>query len=109
KKKEEIQKPDIKPFEYGTADTKRGITNIVNEITKSYKFTSLPELNAILSQYNVIADKGTKESVMFNKGRLRYWAIDKNGQKDGVPIKASSIYAKPTMKLLEDRFRLNDF
>lgn len=109
KKKEEIQRLDIKPFEYGTADTKRGITNIVNEVTKSYKFTSLPELNAILNLYNVSADKGTKESIMFNKGGLRYWAIDKNGNKIGVPIKASSIYTKPTLKLLEDRFMLNDF
>ncbi|MES2376668.1 MAG: relaxase/mobilization nuclease domain-containing protein [Bacteroidota bacterium] len=109
KKKVEIQKLDIKPFEYGTADTKRGITNIVNEVTKSFKFTSLPELNAILSLYNIMADKGTKESIMFNKGGLRYWAIDKNGNKMGVPIKASSMYSKPTLKLLEDRFRLNDF
>jgi hypothetical protein len=108
-KKEAIQKLDIKPFEYGAADTKRGITNIVNDVTKSYKFTSLPELNAILSLYNVMADKGTKGSIMFNKGGLRYWAIDKNGNKIGVPIKASTIYTKPTLKLLEDRFRLNDF
>lgn len=109
KKNEQTQSLDIKPLEYGTADTKRGITNIVNEVTKSYKFTSLPELNAILNLYNITADKGTKESVMFNKGGLRYWAIDKKGNKVGVPIKASSIYSKPTLKLLEDRFRLNDF
>jgi len=56
-----------------------------------------------------MADKGTKESIMFNKGGLRYWAIAKNGDKIGVPIKASSMYSKPTLKLLEDRFRLNDF
>jgi hypothetical protein len=109
KKNEPTQDLDIKPLEYGTVDTKRGITNIVNEITRSYKFTSLPELNAILNLYNVTADRGTKESVMFNQGGLHYWIIDENGKKTGVPIKASSIYAKPTLKLLEDRFRLNDF
>jgi hypothetical protein len=106
---EQIESLDIKPFEYGTADTKRAITNIVNQVTKSYKFTSVPELNAILNLYNVTADRGTKESVMFNKGGLHYWIIDKNGKKTGVPIKASSIYNKPTLKLLEDRFRINDF
>jgi len=109
KKNRQADNLDIKPLVYGATDTKRGITNIVNEITKSYRFTSLPELNAILNLYNVTADKGTKESVMFSKGGLRYWAVDKHGQKIGVPIKASSIYAKPTLKLLEDRFRLNDF
>jgi hypothetical protein len=99
----------IHPLEYGRTDTKRGITNIVNAVTKNYKFTSLPELNAILSQFNVVADKGTKESVMFKNGGLHYWVIDKKGKKTGVPIKASSIYNKPTLKLLEDRFSLNEY
>lgn len=106
---EKIESVDIKPFDYGTADTKRAITNIVSQVTKSYKFTSLPELNAILNLYNVTADRGTKESVMFKNGGLHYWIIDKIGRKTGVPIKASSIYNKPTLKLLEDRFRLNEF
>ena len=99
----------IQPIQYGQVDTKKGITNIVNAVTKGYKFTSLPELNAILSQFNVMADKGAKESVMFKNGGLHYWVIDKNGRKTGVPIKASSIYNKPTLKLLEDRFRLNEY
>ncbi|MCR8559042.1 relaxase/mobilization nuclease domain-containing protein [Mucilaginibacter sp. BJC16-A38] len=100
---------NIQPIQYGQIDTKRGITNIVNVVTKTYKFTSLPELNAILGQFNVMADKGTKESVMFKNGGLHYWVIDKNGKKTGVPIKASSIYNKPTLKLLDERFRLNEY
>jgi hypothetical protein len=99
----------IKPIKYGETDTKRTITNIVTEIARSYKFTSLPELNAILNQYNVMADKGSKESVMFKHGGLKYWTMDDNGRKIGAPIKASSIYLKPTMKLLEKRFKLNDY
>ncbi|HZW71661.1 MAG TPA: relaxase/mobilization nuclease domain-containing protein, partial [Hanamia sp.] len=106
---ENIENVKIRPLEYGTTDTKRAITNIVNEVTKSFKFTSLPELNAILNLYNVTADKGSKESVMFNKGGLNYWAMDKYGKKIGIPIKASSIYFKPTLKLLEGRFKLNEY
>lgn len=106
---EQIENYKIRPLEYGTTDTKRAISNIVNEVTKSYKFTSLPELNAILNLYNVTADKGSKESVMFNKGGLHYWAIDKSGKRTGVPIKASSMYLKPTLKLLDDRFKLNEY
>jgi len=102
------QVDNLKPLEYGITDTKRAITNVVNSVAKSYKFTSLPEFNAILGLFNVTADKGSKESVMYKTGGLRYWAIDRNGQKMGVPIKASSIYLKPTLKLLEDRFKLND-
>jgi hypothetical protein len=99
----------IKPVEYGETDTKRAITNIVNEVVRSYKFTSLPELNAVLNQYNVTADKGSKESTMFKNGGINYWILDKKGQKTGVPIKASSIYQKPTLKLLESRFKLNEY
>ncbi|AMR29928.1 hypothetical protein A0256_00115 [Mucilaginibacter sp. PAMC 26640] len=99
----------IKPVNYGETDTKRAITNIVNEIAKSYKYTSLPELNAVLQQYNVLADKGNKGSVMFKHGGLNYWITDNTGQKVGVPIKASSIYLKPTIKLLEGRFKLNEY
>ena len=111
-KKNEYEQFDnlkIRPLEYGTTDTKRAITNIINEVAKSYKFTSLPEFNAILNLYNVYADKGSKESVMFNKGGLHYGVIDKDGKKIGVPIKASSIYSKPILKLLEDTFKLNEF
>lgn len=99
----------IKPICYGETDTKRAITNIVNEVSKAYKYTSLPELNAVLNQYNITADKGNKESTMFKNGGLNYWVTDGNGHKIGVPIKASSIYQKPTLKLLEARFKLNEY
>jgi len=99
----------IQPVKYGETDTKRAITNIVNEIAKSYKYASLPELNAVLNLYNVTADKGSKESIMFKNGGLNYWVIDGNGHKIGVPIKASCIYQKPTLKVLEGRFKLNEY
>jgi hypothetical protein len=38
---------------YGKSETKRGITNVLNEIVNKYKYTSLAELNAILKLYNV--------------------------------------------------------
>lgn len=99
----------IQPVKYGETDTKRAITNIVNEIAKSYKYASLPELNAVLNLYNVTADKGSKESTMNKNGGLNYWVTDGNGHKIGVPIKASSIYQKPTLKILEGRFKLNEY
>jgi len=105
----QIESSQIKPLEYGSTDTKRAMSNIVNEVIHQYQFTSLPEFNAVLKLYNLEADRGSKESVMFDKGGLRYWAIDNKGYKLGVPIKASSIYKKPTLKLLEDRFRLGEY
>lgn len=111
KKEIKLQSKDVQlmPLDYGKTDTKRALTNIVNQVTQSYKFTSLAEFNVILSLYNLSADRGAKETVMFDKGGLRYWPLDNTGQKIGVPIKASAIYKKPTLKLLEDRFRLNEY
>jgi hypothetical protein len=99
----------VRPAEYGKSDTKRSITNVVNEVVRSYRFTSLSELNAILHLYKVTAGRGSKESVMFKNGGLNYWITDTRGKKVGVPIKASSIYQKPTLKLLEGRFKLNEY
>jgi hypothetical protein len=98
----------LKQVNYGKTETKRAITNVVNEVMKSYKFTSIPELNAVLNQFNVTADRGSKDSRMYEKNGLVYWVLDEKGCKLGVPIKASSIYGKPTLKALEDRFRLNE-
>jgi len=99
----------VKPLVYGSTDTKRAISNIVHHISQTYKFTSLPEFNAVLSKFNVMADRGPKETVMFKNDGLRYWAVDAEGTKIGVPQKASSLYKKPTLKLLNERFKLNEY
>ncbi|WPU94829.1 relaxase/mobilization nuclease domain-containing protein [Mucilaginibacter sabulilitoris] len=105
----QILRSQIAPLEYGTTDTKRGITNVVNEIIRQYKFTSLAEFNAILKGYNIEADRGKKQSVMYDLKGLRYWPLDSQAKKLGVPIKASAIYKKPTLKYLEQQFHLGEF
>lgn len=104
------QKPasDLGKIEYGKAETKRSISNAVWFVVRTYKFTSLPELNAVLSQYNIMADRGSERSQMNKKNGLLYRLLDKQGRKVGVPIKASSIYSKPTLKYLEKQFKLNE-
>ncbi|QHS56620.1 relaxase/mobilization nuclease domain-containing protein [Mucilaginibacter sp. 14171R-50] len=105
------QKPSLKAeitaAEYGKAETKRTITNILGFTLRAYKFTSVPELNAILQQYHIQADRGSKDSSMYAREGLVYWILDKKGNKIGVPIKASTIYGNPTLKTLEEKFRLN--
>ncbi len=92
---------------YGKAETKITISGIVREVVGSYKFTSLPELNAVLRQFNVLAYRGEPGSIMFEKGGLTYHLINDQGEKVGVPIKASSIYSSPTLKNLEKKFAPN--
>ncbi|AYL94209.1 relaxase/mobilization nuclease domain-containing protein [Mucilaginibacter celer] len=102
------EKIDLVPVQYGKSASKRAVTNVVNEVIRNYKFTSLPELNAVLNQFNVLADRGGKTSVMFARNGLHYYILGSRGEKISVPIKASAIYGKPTLSRLEQRFVLNE-
>ncbi|RAW01964.1 relaxase/mobilization nuclease domain-containing protein [Pseudochryseolinea flava] len=109
KQDNEILKPaDLTRAAYGKSETKRTISNIVNAVVRSYKFTSIHELNAVLKQYNIIADQGKEGTLIREKNGLRYSLLDKKGQAIGVPIKASSIYGSPTLKFLSGQFELNE-
>jgi hypothetical protein len=44
---------------------------------------------------------------MYQSGGLVYCIIDKHGYKTGIPIKASSIYTKPTLTTLQKKFEKN--
>jgi len=71
---------------YGEVETKGAISNIVTAVVSQYKFASLPELNAVLQQYNVIADRGAEDTRMFEKIGLQYSLHDGQGNKIGKPI-----------------------
>lgn len=103
-----IKPADLTRAIYGKSETKRSISNIVNAVTRSYRFTSIHELNAVLKQFNVIADCGKEGTMIRNKNGLRYSLIDNQGNQVGIPIKASSIFGKPTLSALSEQFELND-
>jgi len=102
-----IKAADIEKLVYGKVPTKRAITNIVNAVSGGYKFTSLAEFNAILKQFNVVADRGKEDSTMFQKKGLIYSLLDEKSNKIGIPIKSSLIYGKPTLANLELQFEKN--
>lgn len=92
---------------YGKSETKRAISNIVTVVVSQYRFASLAELNAVLKQFNVIADRGAEKTRMFEKKGLVYFLLDNGGNKTGVPIKASTIPGKPILNALEGKFDSN--
>lgn len=92
---------------YGKRETKASISNIVQEVIRTYQFASLPELNAVLGQFNVCAYRGEKDSEMFKNKGLVFSILDANGNRIGVPMKASSIYSRPTLARLEKMFLRN--
>jgi hypothetical protein len=75
----------------------------LHTVFNRYHITSLPELNAVLRLYNVMADRGKKESRIYQNGGLR--VLNDWGNKVGVPIKASAISFQPTIKFLEGKFK----
>jgi len=103
---------DLNPIntkvQYGKAATKRAIVNVLNLVFKDYKFTSLAELNAVLNLYNVAAEQGNETSRIFKNDGLVYRVRNPDGTMQGLPIKASDFYNKPTLKKLEDMFSIHE-
>lgn len=104
----ELLPGNVQKVQYGKAETKRSITNVLDAVINQYKYTSLAELNAILRQYNVIADRGTEGGRIYTSNGLLYKLLDAKGNPIGVPVKASSIYSQPTLKNLEKKFEENE-
>jgi hypothetical protein len=77
----------------------------VREITSTYQFTSLEQLNAVLAQHNIVADRGRVGSLTYNRRGLTYSLVDRHGGKIGLPVKASDIYTRPGLNFLEDRMK----
>jgi hypothetical protein len=99
---------DVEKVIYGKDETKRSISNVVGVVFNSYKFCSLPEFNAALKQFNVVADRGEEEGRIYKNRGLVYRVLDAAGNKAGVPIKASSISCKPILNNLEKKFTANE-
>lgn len=99
---------NISRVAYGKSETKRAIGNVLQHVLKNYRYTSLPELNAVLLGYNITADRGGEESRIFKNRGLVYRVLDEKGEKVGVPIKASSFHFKATLNDIESRFEANE-
>ncbi|MGV8094908.1 MAG: relaxase/mobilization nuclease domain-containing protein [Mangrovibacterium sp.] len=104
----QLRPVDVRKAQYGRTETKRAITNVLDAVLEKYRYTSLPELNAVLRQYNVLADRGSENSRVFKSGGLVYRVLDEHGNPVGVPIKASDFYNKPTLKSLGEKYAVNE-
>ncbi len=93
---------------YGKSQTKMAIQNVLEAVLNQYRYTSLPELNAVLKQYNVMAERGNENSRVFQHNGLLYRILDADGNPVGVPIKASLFFNNPTLKSLQEKFKENE-
>ncbi|MFT3701192.1 MAG: relaxase/mobilization nuclease domain-containing protein [Agriterribacter sp.] len=92
---------------YGHSKTKNAIAVVLENIINTYLFTSLPELNAILNQYNIKAERGNENSRTFKHKGLLYSITDEQNNKISTPLKASLFVFKPTLPHLENKFAEN--
>ncbi len=97
----------LEKLDYGKSEIRRGMAAIVQAVYGTYNFTSLPEYNAILKQFNVVADRGKEDSFTYQKNGLVYRVLDAQGDKQGVPIKASALPGNPGLKNLSARYEIN--
>ncbi|MEC5143062.1 relaxase/mobilization nuclease domain-containing protein [Chitinophaga sp. 212800010-3] len=96
-----IKPVDITKVEYGLKETKAAIGRILYSVLANYDFGSFAELNAILKQYNIVADPGAPGTRMEKHKGLVYSMLDEKGKKIGVPIKASKYYFKAKLSHIE--------
>lgn len=106
--KYKLEKVNVQKVQYGKSETKRAISNVLKTVLDTYKYASLPELNALLKLYNIMADRGDESSTMYRNNGLVFRVLDNEGKKIGTPIKASSFYMQPTLKKLTEKFAKNE-
>ncbi|MFZ4262135.1 relaxase/mobilization nuclease domain-containing protein [Sphingobacterium sp. HJSM2_6] len=98
---------EVARVQYGQIETRGAIQNVLEEVLNSYNFTSLSQLNAVLRQFNVMADRGSERSRIFRNNGLLFRILNEHGQAVGVPIKASAFYNRPTLAKLNLLFAQN--
>ncbi|RPD43119.1 hypothetical protein EG028_02155 [Chitinophaga barathri] len=99
---------DAEALRYGHQETKRAISNIVRMVIAQYKFASLGDFNAVLRQYNIMADPGESGSKRRDVDGLVYSMLGPHGEKVGRQVNASAIHERPTMKVLRQIFSVKE-
>lgn len=104
----QLKPVDVNKVIYGQEPTRKAISNVLQSVLLGYKYTSIAELNAVLNQYNISADRGAERSRIYAHQGLVYHVLDAGGKLVGVPVKASSFYNSPGLKFLEKKYLSND-
>lgn len=94
----------FRPIDYKSGDIKSQIASVVRNISSRYQFQSFGEYNALLSLYNITAEKVEGEMHGHVQKGLLYFPTDSNCKKTGNPFKASLFGKKAGLDSLEKHF-----
>lgn len=78
------------PVNYRNGDVKKQIGSVITHLPNYYKFRTLGEYNALLSLFNISAEK-----IVSEQQGLMYFSLNEKGEKVGHPFK-SSLFGKHT-------------
>jgi hypothetical protein len=79
----------FQPVDYKSGDIKSQIVSVVRHLPKYYQFQSFGGYNALLSLFNITAEKVKGELHGKPKEGLVYFALNEQGEKASNPFKAS--------------------
>lgn len=103
-KKQRTEEPPTKKIDYKAGDIKHQIGNTAKAVMKNYNFQSFGEYRTLLEMFNITVEEVNGE----HKGRayqgLIYSATNGNGEKVGVPIKASLFGKSVGYETLQKKF-----
>ena len=85
----------LTPVDTDKGNLKKQINNVVKPLLKMYRFQSMGEFRALLSLYNIGVEEVKGEVNGCNYHGILYSALNKDGKKNGTPIK-SSVLGKST-------------
>lgn len=97
----------FRPVNYKEGDIKSQIASVVRYLPQYYKFQSMGAYNALLSLFNITAEKVSGELNGQQKSGLVYFALNENGEKNSNPFKASKFGPIAGLPFLESQFGLS--
>lgn len=95
------------PIDSTKGDLKRQISNVLKPLIKMYSFQTLGEFRALLSLYNISLEEVKGEAGGKPYHGLIYSALDKQGNKVGVPLKSSLFGKLPGYASLQEQMKKN--
>lgn len=94
----------LRPVDYKVGDVKSQIASVVRHLPNYYKYQTLGEYNALLSLFNITAEKVEGELHGKMKQGLLYISLNEKGERAGHPFKASLFGKNAGLPALELHF-----